>query len=195
MKSVYLASGSPRRFELLQQLGLMPEKILATIDETPYDGESALAYTERMAKEKSAQAIQNNPNLHHHIPVLSADTTVALNDYIMGKPTDKNDAFDMLKKLSNTTHQVISSVCIFHQGQHFFATQISDVSFRELNDHEILRYIETGEPMDKAGAYGIQGLAATFVRHLNGSYTGVMGLPLYETTQLLAQCGIDPLQS
>ncbi len=195
MKSIYLASGSPRRFELLQQLGMQPEKISATIDETPYTNEDAVRYTERMAREKSQQAIATHLNLNPDWPILSADTSVAIDNLILGKPNNKNNAFNMLKTLSGQTHQVITSVCVYFKGQHFLSTQISDVCFKDITDSEITAYIDTEEPMDKAGSYGIQGYGAIFVSHLIGSYTGVMGLPLYETAQLLQKCGIDCLQN
>ncbi len=191
--SIYLASGSPRRFELLQQLGFLPIKISAAIDETPYTNEKAIAYTERMALEKSQQAILNNPDLDLNKPVLTADTSVALDNHILGKPNSEQDAVDMLTMLSNSTHQVITSICIFHQNQRYQVNQISDVTFKALSQSEIAAYVQTGEPMDKAGSYGIQGYGAIFVSHLNGSYTGVMGLPLFETAKLLNQCGFSIL--
>lgn len=191
---IYLASGSPRRHELIQQLGIQTQKLPSDIDETPKFGEPAQAYTERMAYEKSCTA-QAHHRLHglDEAPILTADTSVALAGHIFGKPTDIKQAKAMLSALSSKTHQVITVVGVFHQGQYQHITQISDVTFTELTPTQIERYIATGEPMDKAGAYGIQGIGGVFVSHLQGSFTGVMGLPLFETAQLLKRCGLDLL--
>ncbi|MBP6116838.1 MAG: septum formation inhibitor Maf [Neisseriaceae bacterium] len=191
---IYLASGSPRRHELIQQLGLTTHKLPSSIDETPHPNEAAQAYTERMAQEKSrhAQAHHQAANLAQ-APILTADTSVALNGQIFGKPTDAAEAVTMLSALAGNTHQVITVVGVFHQGQYQHVTQISDVTFAPLTQAQIERYVASGEPMDKAGAYGIQGLGGVFVSHLSGSFTGVMGLPLFETVQLLKRCGLDLL--
>ncbi|XDZ51110.1 nucleoside triphosphate pyrophosphatase [Neisseriaceae bacterium CLB008] len=191
---IYLASGSPRRHELIQQLGLATQKLPSDIDETPLPLEAAQAYTERMAYEKSlhAQACLNAQNLAS-APILTADTSVALNGQIFGKPTDAAHASAMLSALAGQTHQVITVVGVFHQGQYQHVTQISEVTFAPLSASQIERYIATGEPMDKAGAYGIQGIGGVLVSHLSGSFTGVMGLPLFETAQLLKRCGLDLL--
>ncbi|MBP6346179.1 MAG: septum formation inhibitor Maf [Neisseriaceae bacterium] len=191
---IYLASGSPRRHELIQQLGLATQKLPSDIDETPLPLEAAQAYTERMAYEKSlhAQAYLSAQNLAS-APILTADTSVALNGQIFGKPTDAAHAAAMLSALAGQTHQVITVVGVFHQGQYQHVTQISEVTFAPLSASQIERYIATGEPMDKAGAYGIQGIGGVLVSHLSGSFTGVMGLPLFETAQLLKRCGLDLL--
>lgn len=191
---IYLASGSPRRHELIQQLGITTQKLPSNIDETPLVNEQAQAYTERMAHEKSLHAqthwqTQGLPPA----PILSADTSVALNGQIFGKPSDADHAATMLAALAGNTHQVITVVGVFHAGHYQHVTQISDVTFTALTTAQIARYIATGEPMDKAGAYGIQGIGGVFVSHLRGSFTGVMGLPLFETVQLLKRCGLDLL--
>lgn len=192
---IYLASNSPRRWELLQQLGLQLIKIEGEIDETPYPNEEAKAYCQRIAleKNKAAQALCLAKNFASH-PILTADTTVAIDNAILGKPTSKEEAYCMLRQLSGRTHQVFTAVCISMNGCYYSTVHTSEVTFKSLTDQEILRYIDTGEPMDKAGAYGIQGLGGIFIEHLSGSFTGVMGLPIAETAELLKQCGIDVLQ-
>ncbi|QJQ52344.1 MULTISPECIES: Maf family protein [Vitreoscilla] len=193
---LFLASGSPRRLQLLQQLGFQAQKISSDIDETPHDNEDAQAYTERMAWQKSEQALELFTQAHGQapaIPVLTADTSVAVDGQILGKPNDRQDAYQMLKQLSGRSHQVISAVVVWHQGTRHRTTQISDVTFKTLSDAEIYAYLASGEADDKAGAYGIQGLAAVFISHLDGSFSGVMGLPLFETTQLLQLCHLNCL--
>lgn len=195
---LYLASGSPRRAQLLGQLGLSVNKIASDIDETPHAQELAQSYTERMAWQKSEQALALFTAAHGHSPdkpVLTADTSVAVDGHILGKPTDHADAIAMLQQLSGRSHQVISSVVVWHQGERQQATQISTVTFRTLSDAEIQAYVASGEADDKAGAYGIQGMAAVFIEHLSGSFSGVMGLPLFETAQLLQCCGCELLAS
>ncbi len=191
---MYLASGSPRRLALLQQLGLQPQPLPSTIDETPLPQEAPQAYTERMAWEKSRHALNH---LHRQglpeAPIVSADTSVVHRQSILGKPTNHTDAATMLHSLSGSSHQVISAVCVWHQDRLHTATSVSTVRFKALSTAEIAAYVATGEPMDKAGAYGIQGFGGLFVAHLSGSFTGVMGLPLFETAQLLQDCGIDCL--
>lgn len=185
-KKIYLASASPRRLSILQNLGLDVHVCAADIDETPYPTENALDYVERMAREKNRVAVQKNPQTD--APILSADTTVALNGHILGKPQSEQEARSMLHSLSGSTHQVLTAVCLSYLGQKFCLVQSSDVQFKSLTEQEISDYIATGEPMDKAGAYGIQGLGGLFVVHLSGSFTGVMGLPVYETATLLRNC-------
>lgn len=182
---IYLASGSPRRREILHNLGYQVSVNVAEIDETPHENESASNYVLRMAVEKN-QAAQTQFDLRD-CPIISADTTVALHNLILGKPQSSEHAHDMLRQLSGSTHQVLTAVCVSFQGEMRQAVQSSDVTFRTLSDHDISRYIASGEPMDKAGAYGIQGLGGIFVAHLSGSFTGVMGLPVFETVDLLQQ--------
>ena len=190
---LYLASASPRRAQLLAQIGLHISKIASDIDETPHENELALAYTERMAWQKSEQALALFVAAHGaepELPVLTADTSVAIDGLILGKPDNQAHAVEMLRMLSGRSHQVISSVVVWHQGQRSQATQVSDVTFRPLSEAEIQAYVDSGEADDKAGAYGIQGAAAVFIEHLSGSFSGVMGLPLFETAALLRQLNV-----
>lgn len=192
--TLYLASASPRRHELLHSLGFDIVRLGSAIDETPRANEAADAYVRRMARQKNAVARAQWRQAHRaepRHPVLSADTTVAMGNHILGKPQDGGDARRILQRLSGRTHQVLTAVCVHHQGQCREALQSSDVTFKTLNAAEIDAYIASGEPMDKAGAYGIQGLGGVFVAHLSGSFTGVMGLPVFETVHLLRQCGWD----
>lgn len=192
--TLYLASASPRRRELLEQLGLNPERIHADIDESRQPGESPRAYVERLAREKAAAGWQVVATNHLPArPLLAADTTVALGDTIFGKPADAADARAMLTLLSGTTHEVLTAVAVRLGERVELATSVSLVTFAALSPAQIDAYVASGEPMDKAGAYGIQGLAGIFAERLEGSYTGVMGLPLYETAQLLARFGLDVL--
>ena len=189
---LYLASGSPRRAQLLAQIGLHINKIASDIDETPHENELALAYTERMAWQKSEQALALFVAAHGaepELPVLTADTSVAIDGLILGKPDNHAHAVAMLRMLSGRSHQVISSVVVWHQGQRSQVTQVSEVTFRPLTEAEIQAYVNSGEADDKAGAYGIQGAAAVFIEHLSGSFSGVMGLPLLETAALLRSIG------
>ncbi len=192
MKSlVYLASNSPRRLQLLQSIGLEPQKIDVNVDESVQALEAAIDYVVRVSRLKANAALfkrqqQNLPDA----PIITADTTVSLSGQILGKPRSALHAKEILKALSGQTHQVITSVCVIMDGQFFQETCQSDVCFKLLSDQEIDAYIATGEPLDKAGAYGIQGLGGMFVKHLNGSYSSVVGLPLYETALLLEKAGI-----
>ena len=191
---LYLASGSPRRAQLLAQIGLHISKIASDIDETPHANELALAYTERMALQKSEQALALFVAAHGaepELPVLTADTSVAIDGLILGKPDNHTHAAAMLRMLSGRSHQVISSVVVWHQGQRSQTTQTSEVTFRPLTEAEIQAYVDSGEANDKAGAYGIQGAAAVFIEHLSGSFSGVMGLPLFETAALLRQLNVS----
>ncbi len=191
-QTLYLASGSPRRREILTSLGFEVVRLAADIDETPQPGETAAAYVRRLALEKNraGQALCRPPQWLAEVPLLSADTSVALNGQILGKPESPEQAADMLRALSGQVHQVLTAVCVSRLGQEALAVQQSDVHFKTLSEAEIEAYVCSGEPMDKAGAYGIQGLGGLFVAHLSGSFTGVMGLPVYETTALLAQLGV-----
>jgi septum formation protein len=184
-----LASASPRRSELLSQIGIRHRIVPIAIDETPWPGEAPAAYVTRVAAEKSAacQAI-----LNQDLPVLSADTSVVCDDCILGKPENSQQAIDMLSRLSGRSHQVYSAVSL-RGNVHGQALSISQVTFRELSLAEILAYWQSGEPCDKAGAYAIQGLGSIFIKTITGSYSGVMGLPLFETAQLLAQQDIKTI--
>ncbi|HCS26595.1 MAG TPA: hypothetical protein DIW43_04025 [Spongiibacteraceae bacterium] len=186
----YLASQSPRRRELLSQLGLAFIVQAADIDESVLPGESAAECVLRLAQTK-AQAVWNSAERSHSIPVLAADTIVVLDNNILGKPRDNADAHAMLQRLSGRQHQVMTAVAVCSAGRQESLVQTSLVSFAKLSPLQIENYVATGEPADKAGAYGIQGRAAAFVKDLQGSYSGVVGLPLYETCCLLQQFGID----
>lgn len=189
---IYLASASPRRRELLEQLGLSLQRIHADIDESVRPGENAADYALRLALEKSAagwQVVEQGGQPHH--PLLAADTTVTLDGEIFGKPEDAADARRMLRTFSGRSHQVITALAVRQGEQVESAVSITEVRFRELTDADIERYLASGEPFDKAGAYGIQGKAGVFVERIDGSFTGVMGLPLFETAQLLGRFGLS----
>lgn len=181
---IYLASKSPRRKELLQQIGVEFEVISADIDETPHQNEAAADFVLRMAVEK-AQAGYNLLSAEKKLPTLGADTVVVIDDQILGKPVDKGDSLNMLTLLSGRTHHVYTSVAIAYENSVISDTNRTSVTFRPLERQEILTYISSGEPVDKAGSYAVQGLAAKFISNINGSYSGVMGLPIFETSQLL----------
>jgi septum formation protein len=188
---IYLASQSPRRCELLEQLGMRFDQVPADIDESVHAGEDPKSYVYRMAIEKAHVAAGKIGQ--SKIPVLSADTAVVLEGQIMGKPKNK-DAAAMLSKLSNTTHCVMSSVSIVGDGKKSIDLSITDVTFRKITDAEIKACCLTKEPFDKAGAYAIQGRGAIFIESIRGSYSGVMGLPLFETSCLLRQFGYSLLE-
>ena len=189
--TIYLASASPRRREILVSLGFQPVPLAAETDETARPGEAVADYVVRMARQKNAAARQlaAQRGLALAQPLLSADTVVALDNAILGKPRDAAHARELLESLSGREHQVWTAVCVSLGGQTLEAAQRSDVRFKELSVQEIAAYIASGEPLDKAGAYGIQGIGGVFVAHLSGSFSGVMGLPVFETVQLLRQLG------
>lgn len=184
---IYLASASPRRRQLLEQIGIECEQIHADINETPLENENAAEYVRRLAFEK-ARAVVLKLEMPV-LPVLGADTAVIFNKQILGKPQDVSHAFEMLSLLSNKTHQVMTAIALYSPIKNTFSTalQITEVSFALLSDQQINDYIATNDPFDKAGGYGIQGLAATFIKEIRGSYSGVMGLPLFETSELFKQ--------
>lgn len=189
--SLYLASQSPRRRELLRQIGVMHSVINATIPEQPAIGEAGLDYVQRLAREKAAAgyarlAAQGLPLA----PVLGADTLGLLDGEILEKPRDKHHSLAMLRQLSGRTHQVVTAVALHSAGRQALRLSITDVTFRELADEEILAYWATGEPQDKAGSYAIQGLGAVFVKEIRGSYSCVVGLPLEATCELLQEFGV-----
>ena len=189
--TIYLASASPRRREILVSLGFQPVLLTVETDETALPGEAVADYVARMARQKNAAARQlaAQRGLALVQPLLSADTVVALDNAILGKPRDAAHARELLEGLSGREHQVWTTVCVSLGGQTLEAAQRSDVRFKELSTQEIAAYIASGEPLDKAGAYGIQGIGGVFVAHLSGSFSGVMGLPVFETVQLLRQLG------
>jgi septum formation protein len=191
---IYLASRSPRRRELLKQIGVGFEVLLfrehglrgRDMDETPHPDESPDAYVTRVAKSKADAGWQRvvQRGLPRH-PVLAADTTVCLRNDIFGKPANRADAIAMLRALSGREHRVLTAVVLWFDATVDAILNENVVRFRDLNDAEIAQYVDTGEPFDKAGGYAIQGRAAAFIPEILGSYTGVMGLPLYETASLL----------
>lgn len=185
----HLASKSPRRQELLQQAGFVFDVRSADIVEQPLLRESPVDYARRMALEK-ARAVQSAHGLR--LPVLGADTDVVLDGQILGKPRDRADAVRMLASLSNREHEVYSAVAVVHGARAEVALSVTRVCFDIITPQAAEEYWETGEPADKAGAYGIQGIGGQFVREVKGSYSGVVGLPLHETCQLLMQFGILP---
>lgn len=194
MNTIYLASGSPRRREILENLGYEVIRIPAEIDETPQPQEKAADYVQRLAREKNAAAVAQWQATHAELPtfpILTADTTVAYQNQILGKPENEAHAADMLTLLSGSTHQVYTAVSVYWQHETRTVIQQSDVRFKVMTPAEIQRYVASGEPMDKAGAYGIQGLGGIFVESLHGSFTGVMGLPVFETITLLQSWGLE----
>jgi len=194
MSQLYLASSSPRRRELLTQIGLPFHIVPASIDETPQAGESAVAYVERLAREK-AQAGLHFLAQRADVCVLGADTAVVLDGQILGKPADRAEALAMLQALSGREHEVLTAVSVANRDRCEATVVSSRVTFRNLSMEEAERYWDTGEPHDKAGGYAIQGLAAVFVRRVEGSYSAVVGLPLCETAALLADFSIPCWQS
>lgn len=202
MNEIYLASKSPRRLELLQQMGIACKTVLLRednnrmrdVDETPLASENPFIYVERMAKMKAEIGVlRARQRALPSMPLLGADTIVVFNGTIFGKPADAADAKRMLKLLSGTRHEVLTCVAVTDGKQLLHDTCVSRVRFRDLTEQEIDAYIASGEPMGKAGAYAIQGLGGVFVERLEGSYSGVMGLPLFETSMLLSRFGINVL--
>lgn len=198
---IYLASQSPRRRELLRSIGITHEVITlrqasgrrVDVDESVLPNEPADVYVRRVARAKAhagAQAVAARRLPLH--PVLGADTTVSLGSRILGKPAHREEAIAMLTRLSGSTHEVFTAVCVIDRhGDAHEALSRTEVRFEALTPERIARYVDSGEPFDKAGAYGIQGRAAAFVQHLAGSYSGVVGLPLHETAVLLRAAGLE----
>lgn len=188
----YLASASPRRRELLRRVGLSFETIPVDIEEKCGDSECAVDFVARMAVEKAARAANLIKSAERPgLPVLAADTCICFAGRIMGKPTDKHHARKMLRALSGHTHEVCTAIALNWNEQIWRDLSVSRVTFGSLSEVEIKSYCDSEEPLDKAGAYAIQGMGSAFVKHLEGSYTGVVGLPMYETRRLLAKSGID----
>ena len=198
---IYLASQSPRRSQLLNQIGV-PHRLL--VPNVPGDvaedtealevvlpGEPPATYVERVTALKLDAAVQRLARRSlPAAPILCSDTTVTFEDHIFGKPLDADDARRMLARLSGRVHRVLTAVAVQAGAQRFAALSVSHVSFAELDATGLDAYVATGEPLGKAGAYGIQGAAAAFIAHMSGSYSGIMGLPLFETAQLLRQAGL-----
>jgi len=187
---IILASRSPRRAQLLRQIGVSFTQLEVEVDERALAGEAAKDYVVRLARQKAVAALVIQPQ---PLPLLAADTAVILDGEILGKPPGRADGIAMLQRLSGRTHQVLSGVALADATGIEVRLSQSWVTFRQLSRSEIDAYWESGEPADKAGGYGIQGLAALFVRELRGSYSGVMGLPLYETGELLRQAALPLL--
>jgi septum formation protein len=196
---IYLASKSPRRRDLLRQIGVNFDVLIfrsgergedADVDETPFPDEAVERYVERLALAKAQAGVRRV--LWRKLllrPVLAADTTLEVDGDIIGKPADAADAHAILSRLSGRRHRVLTAVAMSDGERTRSRLSVSEVSFRTLSEHDIRRYIATGEPFDKAGAYAIQGCAATFIDEIHGSYSGIMGLPLFETAALLDTFG------
>jgi len=191
---IYLASQSPRRSELLQQVGIKFRVLVPDVNELALPREAPAEYVERIARIKAEVAWMRvvARRMKRH-PVLAADTAVILGRRILGKPQSDAEAASMLQSLSGRTHQVITAVAMAFEGKLKLTRSTSTVTFRRLAPAEIAHYVAGGEPRDKAGAYAIQGLAAAFISRIEGSYSGVMGLPLFETTRLLKSFGVQVL--
>jgi septum formation protein len=187
---IYLASASPRRQELLRQIGIDFEVVPSNLDEEQQLGESPRDYVVRVARDKArhvdAQIRERDLPVR---PVLGADTEVVLEGKILGKPRDREHGLEMLQRLAGHSHEVLTGLCLIAGGAEHTALSRSRVTFAPMTKTDIERYWQTGEPADKAGGYAIQGRAAAFIKHLEGSYSGVMGLPLYELHELLRKAG------
>lgn len=191
LPQLILASASPRRRELLDQIGVRYRVNSVDIDEARQQNEPALAYVQRLAQLKAGVGAVGE---YDKLPALGADTAVVLDDSIMGKPANREEAIAMLAALSGREHQVMTAVAVALPGRARIRLSVSRVRFRSTTRDERNRYWESGECTDKAGAYAIQGMGGLFISHLEGSYSGVMGLPLFETGQLLTDFGICPLK-
>ena len=201
-QKIYLASKSPRRRELLRQIGVDFEILMLrdtpgraeAVSEIPHPNEDPEVYVRRVAREKGEagwQTVLGRKLLLR--PVLSADTTVSIDGKILGKPSDANEAMKMLRWLSGRTHHVLTAITVTAEGKMSEALSRSEVRFAHLDETSLRAYCATKEPYDKAGAYGVQGYAAQFIEFISGSYSGIMGLPLFETSRLLQRVGIKTL--
>jgi septum formation protein len=187
---LYLASKSPRRRELLAQLGLAFECIEGSVDESVLDSETPQDYVVRLAKAKAISGQGNVASAQSHIPILGSDTSVVIDNQILGKPRDEQEAVAMLTRLSGRSHVVYTGVATSHNRDIKSICCATKVCFAAMTASQINNYVATGEPMDKAGAYGIQGMGGRYIKKIEGSYTSVVGLPLYETSVLLTRCGV-----
>lgn len=195
MSSLVLASASPRRLQLLEQVGLQAIVIPAQIDETPHPQESITTLVQRLAESKAkkiADQLERESVANTCRLVLAADTMVVLDDQLLGKPKDRDDALRMLALLSNRTHQVATGVCVNNGGKKQSTVVHTDVSMGVISPDLAARYWESGEPVGKAGSYAIQGRGAMFVETINGSYSNVIGLPLFETVAMLRNAELTP---
>lgn len=191
---IYLASRSPRRAELLRQIGVEFSVLLSDIDESVLPEEPPEHYVLRLAREKAEVCVRSVATKGMPAyPVLAADTTVCVDGVILGKPEHDANATDMLRRMAARWHTVHTAVALSHGDRVETLLSSTQVELAPLSDHEIAAYVASGEPRDKAGAYGIQGLAGAFVSRIEGSYSGVMGLPVYEVAQLLKKNGINVL--
>ena len=187
--TLYLASASPRRRELLEQIGLFPEAIPTDVDESAMPNEAPAELVARLALGKARSGLSSIGTPTGAL-VIGADTIVVLENTVFGKPVQREDALSMLSRLSGRTHCVMTAVALCDATGHVQASSVTKVSMRPISADEMRVYWDTGEPIDKAGAYAIQGLGAQFVSGIRGSYSGVVGLPLYETAALLSSRGI-----
>ena len=183
---LHLASSSPRRVAILQRMGLAFTSRGVDVDETPLSGESAEAMVLRLAEKKAKAA-----DCAADVVVIGADTAVVLDGVVFGKPTDRNDALGMLGRLSGRSHEVLTGIAVLSGDTLRTAVSLTNVTFREIDPDEALEYWQSGEPQDKAGAYAIQGGAGDFVVAVEGSYSGVVGLPVFEIARLLQLAGIN----
>ena len=189
---IILSSASPRRRELLAQIGVSAIVKPVDIDESRRQDEPVQDFVERLAMDKAQRGFDTMME-EKTLPVLGSDTIIEIDGKVLGKPENRTQAIEMLKLLSGRTHEVHTSVAIVTVDVKVIDTSSTHVLFKSLEVQEIESYISSGEADDKAGAYAIQGIASQFVKNINGSYSGVMGLPLYETVELLKQCGVRPL--
>jgi len=187
---IYLASASPRRSALLTQIGVPHRVAPVAVDESVGKAEQPADYVSRLAALK-ADTLWDSLQADARLPVLGSDTSVVVDQTILGKPTDEADCLRILQLLSGRTHQVYTAVAVRSATGSDVRLSVSDVTFRDLTPAEMRAYWRTGEPADKAGGYAIQGRGAIFIRHISGSYSGIMGLPLFETAQLLAAHRVD----
>jgi len=188
---IYLASRSPRRVELLQQIGILCVTLPTDIDETQSLNESPIDYVMRLARQKAEACLQTLTPEQRLSPIIAADTTVVLDGQVLGKPEDDNDARQILTRLSGRVHQVHTAVALAFNNQIEVVLSTTVVEMMDLSVAQIEAYIASGDHRDKAGSYGIQGAAGAWIKRIEGSYTGVMGLPLYETATLLRQCDLE----
>ena len=185
--AVVLASASPRRRDLLDLIGIRHTVSPADVDESLHPGELPEAYAERLARAKAEKLADEQPDAL----IIGADTIVVIDDTVLGKPQDVGDAERMLGLLSGRSHTVMTAVAVNYNGKTVSTVEMVDVTFRPLSEDEIRSYLQTGEPMDKAGAYGIQGFGATIVRRIDGDYFAVMGLSLVQLVALMAEAGVS----
>ncbi|SUA16618.1 MULTISPECIES: Maf family nucleotide pyrophosphatase [Neisseria] len=192
MNTLYLGSNSPRRMEILTQLGYRVVKLPADIDETVRQNEDPARYVQRMAEEKNRTALtlfcETNGTMPD-FPLITADTCVVSDGIILGKPHSQAEAIEFLNRLSGKQHTVLTAVCIRYRGNAENRVQTNRVVFKPLSSEEISAYVQSGEPMDKAGAYAVQGIGGIFIQSIEGSFSGIMGLPVYETVSMLQDLG------